>query len=110
MCRVVTGGIGGTGGTGGSVPFRTNFFNLQHVKTTDRTLFTKAQRQFNNLFSTDYTHQDAYMTRKLFTRIVKESIPLPDITNTIPLEITNAHTFIDIQTNGTPRPSLNCRY
>lgn len=96
ICRIIIGG--------NNKNFKAVFFNLNDAKIKNQGVIrSKIEKIKKTFFQVDYKHQDIYINKKMFEKLIKNSSEL-DNTNLNPL-ISNK--LVKIQHNN-PKEELNC--
>jgi hypothetical protein len=96
ICRIIIGG--------NNKKFRVVFFNLTDAKMKKKGLIiSKIEKIKKTFFKIDYNHQDIYINKKMFEKLIKSSSELDD-ENLSPLM---ADKIIKIQ-HKDPKQELNC--
>jgi hypothetical protein len=83
------------------------FFNLNEAKINPSNWITsKLNKIKKTFFKIDYKHQDIYINKKNFEKLIDNSIDL-DYENLNPLSSPN-NKLVKIEQNKFPKPELNC--
>jgi hypothetical protein len=96
ICRIIIGG--------NNEKFKYVFFNLNDAKIKKQSIITsKLSKIKKTFFQLDYKHQDIYINKKMFEKLIKSSKEL-DNTNLNPLI---SDKLVKIQ-HSNPKEELNC--
>jgi hypothetical protein len=65
ICRIIIGG--------NNEPCRVSFFNLQEIKTHNKSAIKNLTMKLSKIMFTDYKHNDIYMNKQILNELIKQS-------------------------------------
>ena len=99
ICRIII------GSNAANEPCKVAFFNLQLIKTPNRSAFKNITMRLSKKLLTDYKHQDVYMNARIFNKLITDSIPI----ETDDLNPLKTDTYVNIEELlSSPKKELIC--